>query len=153
MHTPSADTLDSPIYFKLALNVAHENFQGELVVVNLATGKYYAMRREAADIFALCLQHASADEVVNWLVCSYRGESDRIASDARWFLAKLHDEGILSQSDSRPSSTPPSLASRGGIPFTKPEFEVHNDMQDLLMLDPIHEVDTAGWPVMKPQQD
>jgi hypothetical protein len=26
-------------------------------------------------------------------------------------------------------------------------------MQDLLMLDPIHEVDDAGWPSLKPEQD
>jgi len=31
-------------------------------------------------------------------------------------------------------------------PFTKPELHKFTDMQDLLLFDPIHEVDESGWP-------
>jgi len=30
--------------------------------------------------------------------------------------------------------------------FEKPKLQKFTDMQDLLLLDPIHEVDEAGWP-------
>jgi hypothetical protein len=37
------------------------------------------------------------------------------------------------------------------LAFTQPVLEVYTDMQDLLLLDPIHEVDEeAGWPSPKP---
>jgi hypothetical protein len=31
-------------------------------------------------------------------------------------------------------------------PWEAPIFEVYTDMQDLLLFDPIHEVDNSGWP-------
>lgn len=153
MPTHPAATDNAPSYFKPALNIAHEIFEGELVVVNLESGKYYAMRREAADIFQLCLQHASANEIARCLSASYIGDPTRIASSVQLFLAKLQQEGILALSPSRPSDAAPTIPPPRLAPFAEPEFEVHNDMQDLLMLDPIHEVDTAGWPVIKPQLD
>ncbi len=44
----------------------------------------------------------------------------------------------------------PALApiSAGDRPaFEAPVLESYSDMQDLLLLDPIHDVDDAGWPV------
>ncbi|HEY9704008.1 MAG TPA: PqqD family protein, partial [Allocoleopsis sp.] len=32
------------------------------------------------------------------------------------------------------------------LPFAQPLLEKYTDMQDLLLLDPIHEVDEIGWP-------
>jgi hypothetical protein len=138
---------------KPSLNIAHEIFDGELVVVNLESGKYYVMRREAADIFQLCLQHASAEEIVRCLTAAYSGDPARIATATLSYLAKLQAEGIVTLSPQRPSLPSPSLSKPSLAAFIEPEFEVHKDMQDLLMLDPIHEVDTAGWPVIKPQRD
>jgi len=37
------------------------------------------------------------------------------------------------------------------IAYAPPVLETFSDMQDLLLLDPIHEVDDAGWP-MAPRQ-
>jgi hypothetical protein len=36
-------------------------------------------------------------------------------------------------------------------PFTDPVIEIYTDLQDLLLLDPIHDVDDRGWPVFNPQ--
>ena len=32
------------------------------------------------------------------------------------------------------------------IPFEPPRLERYTDMKDYFLLDPIHEVDSAGWP-------
>jgi hypothetical protein len=34
--------------------------------------------------------------------------------------------------------------------FQPPTLESYNDMQDLLLLDPIHDVDDMGWPQKAP---
>ena len=34
--------------------------------------------------------------------------------------------------------------------FNAPVLNKYTDMQDLLLLDPIHEVDATGWPSIKP---
>ena len=36
------------------------------------------------------------------------------------------------------------------LSFEAPILHKYTDMQDLLLLDPIHEVDEAGWPSVKP---
>jgi hypothetical protein len=69
-------------------------------------------------------------------------------------LDQLKKEGIIVETDSRPESQElPSLVRETKTLFNAPNFEVHNDMQDLLVLDPIHEVDDAGWPSLKPPKE
>lgn len=154
-HTSQKDTDPSnSIYYKPGLNIAHEVFEGELVVVNLETGRYYAMSGESADIFTLCTQVAALEEIVSALSVNYSGAIDDVKTASRAFLEQLKEEGLVTETDTRPDSqSSPSLGQAPVREFVPPTFEVHNDMQDLLMLDPIHEVDDAGWPVMKPQQD
>ena len=141
-------------YYRVGPYIAHELFEGELVVVNLDTGRYYAMSGTSSDIFTLCLQNASAAEIVKALSSKYTAAPSEIESATIAFLNRLQAEGIIQEANTRSSeAAQPALAPATPSPFAAPDFEVHNDMQDLLMLDPIHEVDTAGWPVMKPQQD
>ena len=50
------------------------------------------------------------------------------------------DAGMLALCN--PAGEP--LAARG--PFEPPTFETYTDMQYFLLLDPIHDVEAAGWP-------
>ena len=34
----------------------------------------------------------------------------------------------------------------GRVPFEAPSFTTFTDMQDIILLDPVHEVDARGWP-------
>jgi hypothetical protein len=34
--------------------------------------------------------------------------------------------------------------------WSSPVLSIYDDMQDLLLLDPIHDVDESGWPAIKP---
>jgi hypothetical protein len=43
-----------------------------------------------------------------------------------------------------------SPAPIGTAEFHAPVLQVYSDMQDLLLLDPIHEVDATGWPMPAP---
>ena len=38
----------------------------------------------------------------------------------------------------------------GRTPFVDPALEKYTDMQDFLLVDPIHEVSDAGWPHTQP---
>jgi hypothetical protein len=39
------------------------------------------------------------------------------------------------------------------VPYTKPVLNKYTDMQQLLLADPLHEVQEAGWPHTKPPGD
>ena len=32
------------------------------------------------------------------------------------------------------------------LPFVAPKLETYTDMQDIILLDPVHKVDSRGWP-------
>jgi hypothetical protein len=39
-----------------------------------------------------------------------------------------------------------AVAQTNGRPYSPPKLSAYTDMQELLLLDPVHEVDDAGWP-------
>jgi hypothetical protein len=60
------------------------------------------------------------------------------------FAEALVNEGILEKVE-RPGERRLE-APLPKTPFQVPEFAKYNDMQNLLLADPIHDVDETGWP-------
>lgn len=141
-----------PSTFRLAANVAHEQFEDEHIVVNLESGKYYALRAEGGDIWALVMAGLDGDTIAAQIASAYSGPVADIAASVSSFLDRLIEEALLVPvPGAAAASTAAALAPRHRA-FATPSFELHNDLQDLLLLDPIHEVDPAGWPVLRKDQ-
>ena len=71
-------------------------------------------------------------------------------------LEALQNDGLIEACDEGPAATDqdPVLQKAddqdGDRPeFTIPELHMHTDMQEFLLVDPIHEVDDSGWPHKK----
>ena len=47
----------------------------------------------------------------------------------------------------------PSDNGAARLPFAAPVLEKHTDMQDLILLDPVHEVGAEGWPHPAPPDE
>jgi hypothetical protein len=47
-------------------------------------------------------------------------------------------------------AAPAPAAPAAGAVFAPPRLEVFDDLQDLFLVDPIHDVDEAGWPHVTP---
>jgi hypothetical protein len=65
-------------------------------------------------------------------------------------LGELEREGLI-----RPAERPAERlnASTGqSRQFVPPVLERYDDMEDLLLLDPVHDVDAQGWPQPAPGQ-
>jgi hypothetical protein len=139
-------------YVTVNPQVLHESIDGEVIAIDLATGTYYSLRGSAADIWQLLLDTGGATpgELVRELEARYDdGISDHESSVTR-FLAQLEQEGLLTADEpqaERSAAVP--IAERNGIlrrSFEPPQLEKYTDMQDLVLLDPVHEVDQSGWP-------
>jgi len=129
-----------------APRVVFEVFDEEVVAVNLESGHYFSLRETAADIFRLAVAGA-ADEVISEAVAArFPKEREVVRTSVRTFLDALVAEGLLvPQLQTATAPARLELAGDAG-PFTPPRFEKFTDMQDLLLLDPIHDVDETGWP-------
>ena len=128
--------------------VVHETIDGEVVAINLETGAYYSLRDSAAAIWAGVERAAPVDEVVVAIEAGFDGNG--IGAEARRFLSELEEEGLI-----RPAARPAERLSPStgpSRPFVPPVLERYDDMEDLLLLDPVHDVDAQGWPQPAPGQ-
>jgi len=125
---------------------ASEIFEREVVVLNLIEGTYYALGGSANEIWMQLTARQPVQEIAAELARLHGAPPAEVAAALEEFSKRLLEEGIL-----RPATTPADAAAIPLAPhfdgFVPPTFEKYVDMQDLLTLDPIHDVDPkSGWP-------
>jgi hypothetical protein len=138
----------SDICFRIDLpSVIYERFDDEVIAINLDTGKYHSMMGVAADAFVLLAEEATAAELADALVARYAATAGDIAAALAPFLEQLQTEQLIAAVKTRTPRGPLQLTGdKSGLPFVPPTVEAYNDLENLLLLDPIHEVGDEGWP-------
>jgi hypothetical protein len=127
----------------------HETIEGEVILIDLDTGTYYSLRDTGAVVWQRIQDSAETSHIVDTLASTYEGSADEIGSAVADLLEELTREGLIEPVD---GDTPaaearvPTVPVAGRPPFSAPVLEKHTDMQDLILLDPVHEVDARGWP-------
>lgn len=128
---------------RIASSINHQLIDGEVVAIDLVTGTYYSLRGTAAAIWER-IASAVDREVIIAEAASVWGGSEA-AAIARFF-DELESQGLVARAPS-PSTEERRIPTLPlPQPFAPPLLEKFTDMQDLLLLDPIHEVDQIGWP-------
>jgi hypothetical protein len=130
--------------------IAHETFENEVLAINLDTGTYYSFPGPSGSLWSLLVQGASVDTVVRMLADAYHEDSTSMNEAVHQFLDRLREEQLIVMDES--ASDPRELKPVNGVttPFVSFELNKFTDMQDLLLLDPIHDVEEAGWPLARP---
>ena len=131
--------------------IASEDFGDEVIIVNLARGNYYSLRGSGAFVWQGLQTNCPADALAARLVARYTVEEVDAQNALALFLTQLADESLISPVGELPASATPAEGVEGGKqPFLAPMLEVFTDMQDLILLDPIHDVNAeTGWPAKK----
>lgn len=122
--------------------IVWQSFDDELVVINLESGTYYSLDRAGAMIWRLAELGATPAEAVERVLQS--GAPPEARRQVLEFWGKLMQEGLISPSADgvEPQAVPEEVV----CTWAPPSISVYTDMQDLFLLDPIHDVDEAGWP-------
>jgi len=135
--------------------VTHETIDGEAVIINLDSGNYYSLVDAGSLIWALVDRGASASEVHELLQQSYQGDATDIDRGVQELLAQLQQENLIVPVDEAAAAdlagVLPSTNGHEKPSFNAPSLNKFSDMQELLLLDPIHDVDEAGWPKPVPE--
>lgn len=131
-------------------SVVSETIDGEAVILDLRSGAYYSTRGTGAAIWTWLEAGASVDAIIAHLAATFPDLADttRLATEA--FVAELVAQRLVVPSEA--ASVDVALAAFPAS-FAAPSLERYTDMDDLLLLDPIHDVDLVGWPVPKPKSD
>lgn len=143
-------------YFRINTpTVVHEIFEHEVVAIHLDSGNYYSLNKNAAQIWSYLAQTTSTPEIVTALVETHQSDVRAIEQAVNRFLADLQQEQLIvsevapSEAMASPTSSTRPFSPRVTIPFELPLLRKYTDMQNLLLLDPIHDVDETGWPHVK----
>ncbi|WP_309386008.1 PqqD family protein [Cerasicoccus frondis] len=129
-------------YRKKGPDIVTESMDGEVVIIDIDTGAYYSLEEAGAYAWNNLIAGASKDAVVNVLKSKF--PEANVDEQISTLIASLGDAGLLCEAEAPAAEAPLSE----DLPASCEKFnlECYTDMKDLLMLDPIHEVEEAGWP-------
>lgn len=120
---------------------------GEVIIINLDSGFYYSLNSSAGALWEALLQGFGAAEICETLRKMEHPLAAAGSLTIEKFIDELLQEELIIASDIAPE-TQLDLSSMNNL-CDPPTLERFEDMQELLVLDPIHEVGEAGWPVKK----
>jgi hypothetical protein len=131
-------------------DVVMESFEGEVIIIHMQRGNYYSLRGSAPLIWDMIDHGYPLEKTSDYLAKRYPGHEEEIRVAVRNLAEELIAENLLvpllnPPTDSGEIVTNPEVNG----PFAPPLLERYTDMQELLLLDPIHDVDETGWPARK----
>jgi len=135
-------------------NIVYETIDGETVLVNLRTGSYYSLVDVGTDIWTELQAGRTAQEILTPLYAAYNSPPAEIETAVRQLLASLVQEDLLPAETYNnflativPASPNPPAPATAKREFRTPHLQKFTDMQELLLLDPVHDADEPGWPL------
>ena len=130
--------------------VVAETIEGEAVVVNLATGTYYSITGDSVLLWDAVVAGVSVEEIADAVAQATGSPVEEALGVVGGFCRSLEAEGLIVERVDEVASPVEVVLAGGGAGLLSPGFETYSDMQDLVLLDPVHEVDERGWPNVRP---
>jgi hypothetical protein len=125
-------------------DIVSESFDGDIVVLDLNSGKYFSFTDAGCGIWEALAAGAPTEALLS-------ASTNYSAADFESFLEKLLDHQLLAvREDAADHPLPNDLLEKIRSAREKPDLFVFDDLADLFKADPIHDVEEpAGWPVVK----
>lgn len=144
---PTRYTVNAP-------GVSSENIDGEVIIVNLETGSYYSAVDTGAYIWSRITAGDSPASIAGNLSAAFAADPKAVEATVTGFFVKLESERLIARRDDAAPPQPGEQAApfvEAAMPasYSDPVLNSYSDMQDMLLLDPVHDVADVGWPVAK----
>lgn len=127
-------------------DVVIEAFADETIAVHLGTGRYYTIDLIGAETLDPLARGWDLPAIAQYLALRYDADEAVVSDAIEGFTRQLLDERLICPAPESSAAAPVPAPERATGPFTAPTIAVYTDMEDLLLLDPIHDVDETGWP-------
>jgi hypothetical protein len=135
-------------------DVMMESFEGEVIIIHMKRGNYYSLRGSAPLIWDIIGQGCSLEKTGDYLAARYPAQEEEVRGSLRNLVEELIAEDLIVPLTAAPTTSDQTCSQvKADGPFVPPLLERYTDMQELLLLDPIHEVDETGWPARKVQDE
>ncbi len=129
--------------------LAADIFDNEYIIANLDTGLYYNVQGLAVSLInGLPFQEPQLE--IQKLASAFPDQYTIIEQELTAVLKELCEQEIIIENTTiAPNASPVCIAPSE---YILSKFNRYADMQDLLLLDPIHDVDEEGWMIQKENQ-
>ncbi len=133
-------------WHQVAPQVVREVFDDEVIIINMESGNYFSLNATGAYVWSLIEAGFAVDVIVGRVRSDFEGADAFAAQSVKDLLDQMLREGLIVPG-AGPAPTPSPVSNPATKkPFETPTLAVYTDMQELLLLDPIHDVDETGWP-------
>jgi hypothetical protein len=129
--------------------VAHEIIDGEAVVIHFDSGNYYSMNGVSSQVWQWLAAGASRRQILG----AFRELTPEQVQSIDGFAESLVTEEVLQRLPEPTAAESLPEVPAHTLTFEEPKFVKYNDMQNLLLSDPIHDVDEMGWPNLAPDNE
>lgn len=123
--------------------VVAEVIDGEAIILDLRVGSYFATDGVGATVWAAAIDGWSPAEIAASAVEFYV-DQPTAGADVAALLDAFVEAELLVASDVDERLTGLAIVWPAG--YSMPTLEKHDDLQDMMQLDPIHDTDASGWP-------
>ncbi|CAN5272090.1 hypothetical protein BH10CYA1_BH10CYA1_58620 [soil metagenome] len=137
--------------YKIAgAHIAHQNIDGEIILVDLKSGAYYSIGGGGGAIWNYLSAGFTQDQTVEALSLAYSTDKSEIGESVQELLKTLVQDGLIvkaADGDYTTEPAHPEITQTQGSPMAPVLIEKFSDLSDALIYDPIHDFDqTTGWP-------
>ncbi|MFO0934685.1 MAG: PqqD family protein [Planctomycetota bacterium] len=149
-------TAPRPVHVPHRRDVAHESFDDEVILIHFPSGKYFRLDAPGRVAWAAIEGGATAEDVAATFARAFDVGAAEALDAAQGFLAELTAHGLVLVDPAAEARRPAGAGGPDGgpaaprAPFQRPRVEVFTDLEQLFLVDPIHDVDATGWPHAKP---
>lgn len=132
---------------RLRQGLVGEEIDGEVVMIDLASGMYYSLRGSSVLVWSRLSAGTSEVGLLDALRTRYDADAGVIEAALDELLGKMRQDGLIADGGAEEPGTPaPRVGDRRA--FQPMEYERFDDMAHIIQLDPIHDVDPdRGWPL------
>jgi hypothetical protein len=130
-----------------APDVVAEDFNGQIVILNLSDGHYFSLSGIASPIWSALLEGHTPQTILD----NIGVQQPDLVAGANGFLDRLLELRLI-----RPQEAPLGGVRAAGLLHSwsdeAAQIEVFDDLAELIFADPIHDVDEqVGWPAPRPE--
>jgi hypothetical protein len=129
-------------------NVSWERLAGEVIAIQLATGHYYSMGGTAADLWSLLVNGANADSIMEKMSLHFTLPDDA-KTQIEHFLDNALAVGLLKERVETAQEAAALPEDHQRDTWVPPIIQEYTDLQDLILVDPVHDTKPTGWPDLK----
>jgi len=133
-------------YVLTSKQISGEIIDDELIVIDLDRGLYFTSKGAALPLWTSMLAGCDVDALKAELATRSDDPSQFIAAVDIWF-ATFVEQGILRPIEGISAPLPDGfLEGVSARELHAPTAEVHRDLADILIYDPVHDFEEIGWP-------